>query len=130
MNNLSQKRQTYKIDRIEQLRDTIIEELNEINKDIFNKCDIYIQLDGKLSGNDISIKIKVKSPDIQRGNRINEFGNYFRGNLAHIIKHIKPEEINELLIRFNVILSIKGSSPPIVFECEAICSIKLKSSLQ
>lgn len=127
MNNLGQKGQIYKINRIEQLRDTIIEELNEINKDIFDKCDIFILLDGELSGNDISIKIKVNSSDFQRGNRIEELGDYFRGNLAHIIKQIKPEEISEILIRFNVILSVKGSSPPIEFKCEAICSIKSKS---
>ena len=127
MKNLNQKGQIYKINRIEQLRDTIIEELNEINKDIFNKCDIFIQLDGELSGNDISIKIKVNSSDIQKGNRIDELGNYFRGKLAHIIKHIKPEEISEILIRFNVILSVKDSDPPIVFKCKATCSIKSKS---
>ena len=127
MKNLNQKGQIYKINRIEQLRDTIIEELNEISKDIFNKCEIFIQLDGELSGNDISIKIKVNSSDIQKGNRIDELGNYFRGNLAHIIKHIKPEEISEILIRFNVILSVKDSDPPIVFKCKAICSIKSKS---
>lgn len=127
MKNLNQKGQIYKINRIEQLRDTIIEELNEINKDIFNKCDIFIQLDGELSGNDISIKIKVNSSDIQKGNRIDELGNYFRGKLAHIIKNIKPEEISEIRIRFNVILSVKDSSPLIEFKCEAICSIKSKS---
>jgi len=127
MKNLNQKGQIYKINRIEQLRDTIIEELNEISKDIFNKCEIFIQLDGELSGNDISIKIKVNSSDIQKGNRIDELGNYFRGKLAHIIKNIKPEEISEIMIRFNVILSVKDSSPLIEFKCEAICSIKSKS---
>ncbi len=127
MNYLSQKRQTYKINRIEQLRDTIVEELIKINKDIFNKCDIFIQLDGKLSGNDILINIKVNSSDFQKGNRIDEFGNYFGGKLAHIIKHIKPEEISEILIRFNVILSVKDSTPLIVFNSKAICSIKSKS---
>jgi len=127
MNNLSQKRQTYKINRIEQLRDTIIEELDEINKEILNECDLFIQLDGRLSGNNISINIQVNSSDFKKGNRIDELGNYFRGNLAHIIKQIKPEEISEILIRFNVILSVMGSSPSIVYECEAICSIKSKS---
>lgn len=129
MKNLNQKGQIYKINRIEQLRDTIIEELNEINKDIFNKCEIFIQLDGELSGNDISIKIKVNSSDIQKGNRIDELGNYFRGKLAHIIKNIKPEEISEIMIRFNIILSVKDSSPLIEFKCEAICSIKSKSDI-
>ncbi len=120
--NYSNRRQTYKVERIEQLEDTLVMELNMINENILKKCDAFVMLEGKLDGNDINLELKPSLYRIENpgGDRINELGGFLRGKIANIIRNIKPEEIFELIIKFNVIYA-----PP----ASASLSVRFKGNL-